>query len=137
MAVTLASKLGVKEGSRVCLLHPNRRTLATLRRECGKAELLVDRIERQSDVILYWVDPTDHIKEKVSELLSAIKPQGRIWLIIPKREICRKRNLDLNWNRIQAQVLTTDLVDNKIASINEEEYGTQFVIRKAHRHRYA
>jgi hypothetical protein len=32
--------------------------------------------------------------------------------------------------------LRTDLVDNKVASVDEETYGTRFVIRKMRRERY-
>ncbi len=34
---------------------------------------------------------------------------------------------------MQVAGLQTDLVDNKVASIDEQDYGTRFVIRKAKR----
>jgi len=42
----------------------------------------------------------------------------------------------LSWEEMQAAGLLTDLVDNKIASVTEEDYGTRFVIRKALREKY-
>jgi hypothetical protein len=34
---------------------------------------------------------------------------------------------------MQAAGLQTDLVDNKVASVTEQDYGTRFVIRKERR----
>ncbi len=70
----------------------------------------------------------------MQEFQSKIKPDGRIWVIIPKKEVAEEKKLAIDWNDIQRTVLeNTHLVDNKVASINEEEYGTQFVIRKEYR----
>lgn len=125
----LIAKLGIKPGNRVCLIRPNQDILSQIRRT-GNVTALVDKIEAGCDIILYWFDPAEDIKEKMLDLQTRIKPNGKIWLIIPKKEIARKKNLNIDWNQIQKEILKTKLVDNKIASINEEEYGTQFVIRK-------
>jgi hypothetical protein len=69
----------------------------------------------------------------MAELQSLIKPDGRIWVITPKKEIALKRGWDINWNHIHQEILKTHLVDNKVASINAEEYGTQLVMRKEFR----
>jgi hypothetical protein len=37
---------------------------------------------------------------------------------------------------MQAAALTTDLVDNKIVSLSDEEYATRFVIRRERRANY-
>jgi hypothetical protein len=54
-------------------------------------------------------------------------------VIIPRKEAARKKNLTIDWNHMQQEILKTQLVDNKVASINEAEYGTQFVIRREYR----
>jgi hypothetical protein len=46
------------------------------------------------------------------------------------------RGIDFSWEAMQAAGLETDLVDNKVASFSEEDYGTRFVIRKALRDKY-
>ena len=129
----LSSKLGIKPGSTVCLIRPDRKILARIRQESDNVALIVDTMEEGCNVILYWVDPSEDIREKMSDLQNRIKPDGRIWVIIPKKEVCKRRGITIDWRRIQGEILKTQLVDNKVASINEEEYGTQFVIRKKYR----
>ncbi|MBI4304259.1 MAG: DUF3052 family protein [Chloroflexi bacterium] len=128
----LSSKLGIKPGSTVSLIRPNPETLSQIR-QGSNINTFIDRIEKDSDVILYWYDPTEDIREKMLELQSQIRPNGRIWVIIPKKEVAKKQHLDIDWNQMQGEILKTHLVDNKVASINGEEYGTQFVIRKGFR----
>jgi hypothetical protein len=131
MQMDLSAKLGIKPGDKVCLLHPNQETLSQI--ESDQVNLIVDKVEKGCDLILYWVDASENIEEKARDWQSKIKPDGRIWVITPRKEVARKRNLDIDWNHIQSEVLKTHLVDNKMASINDEEYGTQFVIRKEYR----
>ncbi len=63
-------------------------------------------------------------------------PNGAVWAGIPKQRIARQRGLTLTWEEMQAAALQTDLVDNKGASISDEEYATRFVIRKDQRASY-
>ena len=56
---------------------------------------------------------------------------------MPKKKYARQRGIDFTWEELQAAGLQTDLVDNKIASLTEEEYGTRFVIRKERRPKYS
>lgn len=68
---------------------------------------------------------------------NLILPDGAIWVIIPKKKFAREWNIDFSWEQMQAAGLQTDLVDNKVASIDDESYGTQFVIRKEKRRKYS
>jgi hypothetical protein len=56
--------------------------------------------------------------------------------VIPKKPFARARGVELSWEALQAAGLQTDLVDNKIASISDQEYATRFVIRKERRAAY-
>ncbi len=131
MEKDLSAKLGIKPGSKVCLLRPNEDTISRI--SSREVNLLVNRLEEDCDVILYWIGQPEYIGEKMAFLKTKIKPDGRIWVIMPKKEVVRARNLTIDWSEIQKEVLKTKLVDNKVVSINEEEYGTQFVIRKKYR----
>ena len=133
MKKDLTSKLGIKAKDKVCLIRPNQDTLSQIRQHGNNINIIVGRIESDCDVVLYWVDPSEDIGKRMSDLQHKIKPDGRIWIIMPKKEVARKRNLAIDWHHIQGEILKTHLVDNKMASINEEEYGTQFVIRKEYR----
>ena len=55
---------------------------------------------------------------------------------MPKKKYALRRGIDFSWEEMQAAGLQTDLVDNKVASITGEDYGTRFVIRKDRRGRY-
>ncbi len=133
MKSDLILKLGIKPGNKVCMVRPNQDTLSQIVGTGTKIEAVVDRIEPNCDVVLDWVEATEDIRKSMLDLQDKIKQDGKIWLIIPKREVARKKNLDIDWGQMQREVLQTRLVDNKVASINDEEYGTQFVIRKEFR----
>lgn len=82
------------------------------------------------DQILCWPRSLSGLIDQLQVLQYHIPPEGAIWVVMPKKKFARERGIDFNWEQIQAAVLKTDLVDNKVASITEQEYGTRFVIRK-------
>jgi len=127
----LAARLGIRPGSKVCLLRPDEDTVSRL---SGRdITLIVNGLEENCDVILYWIDQSKGIGEKMAFLQSKVKPDGRIWVIMPRKEVAAERKLNIDWNEVQKEVLKTKLVDNKVVSINKEEYAIQFVIRKKYR----
>ena len=73
---------------------------------------------------------------RFQDLQHRIVPTGAIWAVIPKKKYARKWGIDFTWEELQAAGLQTDLVDNKVASIDEETYGTRFVIRAEYRDKY-
>ena len=129
----LLSKLGIKPEDKVCLIRPNENVVSQIRESGKEIFVITDRVEENCDVILYWIDSAEDIRGKMLEAQDKIKPDGRIWVIAPKREVAQKRNLAFDWKQMQREILKKHLVDNKVAAINEEEYGTQFVIRKEYR----
>jgi hypothetical protein len=74
--------------------------------------------------------------EELAALQFNIVPDGAIWVVIPKKKFAAKRGIAFSWEEMQAAGLQTDLVDNKVATVSEEDYGTRFVIRKDRRGRY-
>jgi hypothetical protein len=62
-----------------------------------------------------------------------IVPDGAIWLVIPKRSFQEDFGVTMSWDQMQAEALTTDLVDNKTATYSLQTYGTRFVIRRSAR----
>jgi hypothetical protein len=130
----LARKLGAQSGTSICLLDPTPETEAILRAACG-GDLALDTAltADRYDLIFLWPRALDGFAARLAELSRHIVPEGAIWDVMPKKAIALKRGLGLTWDEMQAAALTTDLVDNKIASISDEEYGTRFVIRKERR----
>jgi len=54
-------------------------------------------------------------------------------VIVPRKPAAEKRGLDFRWEDVQAAALETDLVDNKVASLTDEEYAAGFVLRRSAR----
>jgi len=127
----LAARLGIRPGSKVCLLRPDEDTISRL---SGRdINLIVNGLEENCDVILYWIDQSEGIGEKMAFLQGKIKPDGQIWIVMPRKEVAAERKLNIDWNEVQKEALKTKLVDNKVVAINEEVYGTRFVVRKKYR----
>jgi hypothetical protein len=92
--------------------------------------------QSRCDLILFWPADPGGLEERFRQLQACIYPDGAVWAIIPKKKYAAARGMALTWEQLQAAALRTDLVDNKIAGISEQEYGTRFVIRKDRREKY-
>jgi len=136
VSVGLLQKLGIRTGQRICLLEATPATAALLRATCSEAEFDEALAQDRYDLIFLWPRTLDGFAARLMKMQRAIAPNGAIWVVIPKRASARKCGLDFTWEEMQAAALTTDLVDNKIASLTNEEYATRFVIRRERRANY-
>jgi len=134
----LAKKLGIKPGHVVCLLDATPETAALLRQACPAGARFHDRAYQGGcDILMFWPSKLDGLTELFARLQYRIVPAGAIWAVIPKKPFARARGIEFSWAELQAAGLRTDLVDNKIVSLGDEEYATRFVIRKDRRDAYA
>jgi hypothetical protein len=85
------------------------------------------------DLIVFWPFRLEGLEGDFAALQAHLKPDGALWAVMPKKNYARQRGIDFTWDQMQAAGLTTDLVDNKIATIDDQDYGTRFVIRKKSR----
>jgi hypothetical protein len=136
VAADLARKLGIRPGQRISLLDATHDAAALLRATCADAEFDDALAQDHYDLVFFWPRTLDGFTARLAELQRAIAPDGAVWVVIPKQAIARRRGLGFTWEEVQAAALTTDLVDNKIASLSDEEYATRFVIRKERRGRH-
>jgi len=88
------------------------------------------------DLVLWWLQELAGLTDALADLAQSIRPDGAVWLLIAKKKYAAQRGLRFSWQQMQAAALETDLVDNTVASFSETDYGTRFVIRREHRHRY-
>ncbi len=133
----LTRKLGLQPGHRVCLLDATPDTSKILRAAIpGGVAPDVAPGPGRYDQIYLWLRSLDGIVARLNQLIWKIDPDGALWIVIPKAAFARRRGLDITWGAMQAAALETDLVDNKVASLTEEEYATRFVIRKDRREGY-
>jgi hypothetical protein len=64
-----------------------------------------------------------------AELTRVTGPSGAIWVVVWKKPLLRP-GLP-SWDAVQAALLPTGWVDNKILSFGEQVYGTRYVLRTA------
>ena len=137
MISDLARKLGIRPGQVVCLLDAPPGVAEAIRGQCPPGVVFTASPGGvRCDLILFWPDELAGLGERFKQLQLHIVPDGAIWAIMPKKKFARARRVGFTWEQMQVAGLQTDLVDNKIASIFEEEYGTRFVIRKEKRNKY-
>jgi hypothetical protein len=129
----LSSKLGIKPGSKICLVRPAQGIISQIRDNSSDVNIVVSGLEGECDVILCWFNPLEDIDKAMLELRKRIKPDGKIWVVKPKEEARQRSYLELDWQKIKEAALKVNLVDNKVVSINKAEDGTQFVSRKEYR----
>ncbi len=135
---SLAQKLGLKPGQVICLLEATPETAQVIHAACeevvdGDVTITETLDDAPFDLIFFWPRELVGLVERFAMLQRQIVSNGAIWVVIPKKAVARQRGLSLTWEEMQAAALTTDLVDNKNASMTDEEYGTRFVIRKLRR----
>lgn len=130
----LARKLRLRPGHSVCILGASPEGAQAVRAACQVGAALTEKLGRGTyDVILFWPRRRKDLEGDFARLQGKIRPDGAVWAVIPKKASPRSRGLDFAWEDLQAAGLITDLVDNKVASITADEYGTRFVIRKNRR----
>jgi hypothetical protein len=129
----LAKKLGIKPGMAVCLLRAPLEAEQTIRKAAPWALYSTALEEGRYDILLFWPAELDGLATRFTGLQSSIYADGAIWAVMPKKKYAARRGIDFNWEQLQAAGLQTDLVDNKVAAITEQDYGTRFVIRKERR----
>jgi hypothetical protein len=118
----LPKKLGIKDDSRVALLHaPD-----------GFAEVLgvptTTRLGKAHDVIVAFVDARAHLERAVPKLEQAIFPDGAIWVAWPKK--AAKIPTDMTEDVVREVCLPRGLVDVKVCAIDDTWSGLKLVWRK-------
>jgi 16S rRNA G1207 methylase RsmC len=135
---SLAQKLGLKPGQTICLLDATAETAQVIRAACaedvGGDVTIAETLDGAPvSMIFYWPREIEGLEGRFAALQRQIVSNGAIWVVLPKKTVAQRRGLTLTWEEMQGAALTTDLVDNKNASMTGEEYGTRFVIRRERR----
>ena len=123
-------KLGLREGSRVLLVHPPEGFITRLAPLPGGVRLST-RVSKQLDVVVLFVTKRAELRRRFPTLAGSIRPDGRLWVAWPKR--AADLSTDIDFTDAQEIGLSTGLVDNKSASITQEFQGLQFVFRSRDR----
>lgn len=132
----LPAKLGLKDGmvAAFIALPPE---LVDLAEAVSFAE--VDRLpqwsaisgSRKYDAVHAFTRQRAEIEDGLAHIETAIKRDGMVWVSWPKK--ASKVPTDVTEDVIRAEALKRDLVDVKVAAVNEIWSGLKLVIRKDRR----
>jgi len=133
----LAKKLGIMPGDRVCILDAPPEAGRAIREAAPGGVEFFDQLAGEAyNVVLFWPRELEGLERRFASYTAYIVPGGAIWAVMPKKKFAAQRGVSFTWEEMQAAGLLTDLVDNKVAAVTEEDYGTRFVIRKERRMNY-
>ncbi|WP_144378671.1 DUF3052 family protein [Mesorhizobium amorphae] len=132
----LAAKLGLKDGMHaVFLALPEQLArlgeavrFATVKHFAAWADI---EANASCDVVHAFTRQRDEVENSLARLQAAIKRDGMIWVSWPKK--ASKVPTDVTEGVIRAEALKLDLVDVKVAAIDEIWSGLKLVIRKDRR----
>jgi hypothetical protein len=131
----LAAKLGLKDGMTAAFiaLPESLRELAVTTGLSADAfpQWRVVKGKEKYDFIHAFSKLRAEVEDGLARLQAAIKRDGTIWVSWPKK--ASKVATDLDENVVRAAALRLDLVDVKIAAVDETWSGLKLVIRKDRR----
>jgi hypothetical protein len=127
----LTQKLGIKPGMSIAVLNPPL-DIDTILGELPNDVSVTRRLRGHRDLVLIFIIHRVELAARVPALMSAIAPNGMIWVAWPKR--ASKIETDMTEDVIREIVLpTSDLVDVKVCAIDQVWSGLKLVIRKERR----
>jgi len=132
----LARKLGIRPGMVVALVDAPAGARAAIRVSAPAGVRWKNTLgAARLDLIFFWPKKIAGLSRQFALLQGALDPDGAVWAVMPKKAYAPSRGIRFTWEEMQAEGLRGDLVDNKVASITDTDYGTRFVVRKDRRAR--
>lgn len=128
-------KLGVTAGQKI-LVHRAPKAFTQELRDMALPDTLISTrltASAQYDLIFHFAAPDENLDALFPQMERALKSDGALWFVMPKQKQAKQLGFLYDWNGMLMRALKTTLVDNKTLAFSPDEYGTRFVIRKAHR----
>lgn len=127
----LPQKLGIKPGMVISALSAPPHLDAILG-QLPDGVTITRRLGGHRDLVLIFVTRQVDLAARIPSLISAIAPNGMVWVAWPKR--ASKIETDMTEDVIREIVLpTSPLVDVKVCAIDNVWSGLKLVIRREHR----
>jgi hypothetical protein len=124
----LVTKLGIKPGCRLLLLHAPPDFEATLGPLPDEVETATDLSgKRLGDVILFFTARRSLLENQFARLMKRLSPSGGLWISWPKK--ASGVETDLTEDVIREHALEAGLVDNKVCAIDDTWSGLRLVYR--------
>lgn len=126
-SIPLVKKLGIKPGWRLLVINPpaNYWELLGYLPE-GTSAIPIDQPE-QVEFVHIFIQESTGLEQYLQTLRKRIVPHGMIWVSWPKKSSGLRTDLDENC--IRSLALHTQLVDVKVAAIDQIWSGLKLVIR--------
>ena len=121
----LATKMGIKPGQRVIILHAPEGYLSTLGMLDGVE--VAQEFSGMFDLIQYFTTERTVYERDFPRLRDALNTAGMLWVSWPKKTAKMKTDLDENF--IREFGLANGLVDVKVIAVDERWSGLKFVRR--------
>lgn len=127
----LATKLGIREGSRLFLsgAPKNYSELVAL----PKGTRIVKKIDDGTDIVHVFSIEKARLAAVLRSSLPKLRPDAAIWVSWPKKS--SKVPTDITEDTIREVALPMGLVDVKVCAIDEVWSGLKLVVRKENRRR--
>jgi hypothetical protein len=122
----LPRKLGIREGSRLLVIHAPQDFAATLGELPPAVEFVGPGASALDVAILFALDAAT-VRAEFEALAASLQPAGGLWVAWPKRS--SGVSTDLDENVVREIGLAGGLVDNKVCAIDATWSGLRFVWR--------
>src|SRR5262245_27965175 len=126
----LAKKLGIKEGSRICVVDAPK-DYAKLVERLPKGVERVSRIDATTDMVHVFATERARLGKALKAVLGELPPAAAIWVSWPKK--ASKVPTDITENTVRELALPLGLVDIKVCAVDEVWSGLKLVLRKENR----
>ena len=122
----LPKKLGIKAGSKVCLLNAPGAFTRQMSNE--DVRLAHDLRLPPVDVVVLFVDRVADLERRFADITARLHPAGGFWVAWPKA----RRGCDITGDVVRRIALACGMIDNKVCSMGDWE-GVRLVLRSEHR----
>ena len=126
----LAKKLGIKDGSRIFLLHAPGNYLQLVAPLPAGVQV-APQITGHTDIVHIFSTKKEELSQALRTCLKKMRPDGMIWVSWPKKS--SKVPTDITEDTIREVALPLGLVDIKVCAVDDVWSGLKLVIRKENR----
>ncbi|MEJ6022559.1 DUF3052 domain-containing protein [Ramlibacter sp. PS4R-6] len=123
----LAKKLGIKESSRVALLHAPS-GYARLLEPLPEGVTITDEADAQADIVQVFAMQRSMLAKYLPALRKALAPDAAVWVSWPKK--ASKVPTDITEDTVREVALPLGFVDIKVCAVDDTWSGLKLVVRK-------
>src|SRR5215472_7688338 len=106
---SLATRLGLRPWQLIGLLEAPAEPVQLLSDIAPPGvEFSVEEAEQdgaRSDLLFFWPRSLEGLAERFSGLQRRIRPDGAIWVVMPKKVLAARHGIDFSWEQMQAAAL--------------------------------